>query len=418
MYASKGGVHINAVTDEDALVSYCEVAQPAVGLIIDHGGAFNFLQRARQVSPNTIWIGRMYQKEQPLDRPVQRAEEFFDRIRRSAIYRLVAAWGGYNEIAGYPYRPNEGHENILAFLQYEWELATRLNNDGSAFGEGMWSVGNPDLKWYKDPDFIAVNRISKFHLVHHYYAPTLYHPSQFDPPVQDLTQYITSGHYLFRNRLLPEDWQTWLPPIVVTEFGIDAGAPKKHIREETGILDKRAWRDIAPMFTQDPVAWYLEQIRWADSQYRREPKVLGFCVYCAGTHDDEWEPFNIMGRMLWALGQYQASVAPDHDRAWVEEIIGDYAQRLVIPYNSGFAFDQYRKEIGQDRWEVRSREDDLQLISDGRHVRYQVYLEPQTNVQHIVCAFIVKMNNLWIPVDETGVPVTWRQATWHFDRAN
>ena len=421
MDSSKAGIHINAVTDEDALVSYYEVAQPAVGLIIDHREAFNFLQRARQVSPNTIWIGRMYQKEQPLDRPAQRAEEFFDRIRRSRIYRMVAAWGGYNEIAGYPYRPNEGHENLLRFLEWEWALATLLNNDGSGFGEGMWSVGNPDLKWYGDPDFRAVNRISKFHLLHQYYAPTLHHPSQFDPVPQSLDEYITTGHYLFRHRLLSREELSWLPPIVATESGIDAGAPRYEIRKATGILRKRAWKDIAPMFTHDPVAWYLEQIRWLDSQYRRDPKVLGFCIYCAGTHDRQWEPFNIMGPMLWALGQYQASVAPKHDVAWVNRLIGLRAQRLVIPYNSGFAFDEYRQRVGKGNWEVRSRENDVQLVSDGRFVRYQVYLELETNVQHIVCAFIAQTGHpehKWIPVDETGVPVTWKQATWHFDRAN
>lgn len=408
---SKLGVHINAVTNHSRMLEFFRVARPRVATMIDHYAAYDFVVAAKEVSPQTLWIGRKYTKEQPLDHPIQRAREHGQRIMDSRLSQVITTWCGYNEIAGYPYVPNVGSEKILAFFAFERELANFLHRYEKQYAGGKWSVGNPDYQWWGYPEMRrTVQQYYDILILHEYCAPTMNDLRSFDPPPAHPEIYIESGHYCLRYRQVMRLLGSLCPPIVIGECGIDSLAPSTWHADTPDPGKHYGWKQ----FTD--VAGYMAQLAWYDRQLRKDQKVIGACIYCFGTEDPKWDSFDLLGPMVDRLAVYNATSHHNSQlsKADIEDLVGEHAQQHIIPYYLEAAFDKYRKRVGgiPTGWEARSKEVDYR-INEYLTIRYQVYVEGA--MQHIVCA---RVGHDKAPLTVEGAPATWEAATWHFDRVN
>lgn len=412
--SSKLGVHINAVTEHAAMLNTLQQARPGWGLIIDHGQAAGFLREARGASPSTRWVGRVWTPTQPLDDPLRRAQEEFDRLMDSSLRDLVDAFQGYNEIAGYPYLPNAGSENVLNYLTFEDRLADLLNAAGRRYVCGAWSVSNPDLKWFTHPLMRQVVGKSYALALHEYCAPTMYYPASFDPTYTDPETYLVTGNFCLRYRKAVRALYPIQPRVLILECGIDSLA---HEAARWGVCTPDPGRHYGWRHFCTPTE-YLEQLAWYDRQLQQDPYVLGACVYCYGTEDPTWDSFDIRGDMAALLARHAILSQTAPTRKEVEAWLGEEMQKHLIPYYTGAAFDQYRKGVGgtPQGWEARSREVDLEF-RPGWRFRAQVYVSSEATgaVQHVVFA---RISDTFQPLTFEGKPTDWLTATSHFDRRN
>ena len=407
---SKIGVHINAVADFDRMLAFFRKAKPRVALIIEHAAAYDFVVAAKEVSPLTRWFARKYVADQPLDYPIQRAREHGQRIMDSRLSQVIATWTGYNEIAGYPYVPNPGSEQVLAYFAFERELADFLHHYEKFYAGGKWSVGNPDYQWWGHPQMLQTVVKYDVLVLHEYCAPVMFEPRSFDPPAPDPEVYIESGHYCLRYREVMQRLGSRCPPILIGECGIDSLAANTWHVDTPDPSKHYGWKQFVD------VATYMGQLAWYERQLRKDQNVLGCCVYLLGVEDTTWASFDILGAMSDRVAVYNEASHQSSQltKVTVEELIGEHAQLHIIPYNLDAAFDVYRKRVGgtPTGWEARSREVDY-VINEYLTIRYQVYVEG--HIQHIVCARIDLDKN---PLTFEGVPTMWEVAIWHFNHAN
>jgi hypothetical protein len=303
------GPHINDVVSTDEMVTWFAQAQPSIAkIIVNKPPVLNFVQRAKPVSPNTFWVGRHYFATQPLDNPSSRAREAYDAIMGCSATRLMDAVEGYNEISGYPYRPNPGHEAVLAYFEFEHYLSALLRSEGIPYIGGSWSVYHPDYKWLLDSDYQALVRESyDFYGMHEYYAPTLHAPN---------------NESINRHRMVLSAMGDDCPTMVITELGVDSLAPIPPLSDVHYGWEKY----LAP-------EQYLSELKWYDGQLRvNEDRVLGGVWYCMGVFDNKWATFDTWRNdtMRTLTAQWLAEGEVD-----LEELIIERTHQVVLPLNEG-----------------------------------------------------------------------------------
>lgn len=238
-------------------------------------GQVDFLRELKKKRPELVVIGRWHWypnvQEQMLDSGARNcAEAMWSRIVNDSCLPYVDYVEGLNEISGYPYRPNAGHERVLRYLEAERFFSDRVRDSGKKYLGGNWSTGHPDEQWYTDRYFMeTVRDYYDAYGCHEYYAPTM----------------RTAGHEgnVLRHKLLAQV----LPdkPIYITECGCDSLAPQPHL---TNTHQGYRGMNVAKEEIVADLRWYAQACA---------PSVRGFAVYCTGVQDETWRPFD-----LWNWG--------------------------------------------------------------------------------------------------------------------
>lgn len=278
--ASKLGLHINFVTQRHEMLRFVEEAKPAIVKVLHFDEAF--LRGAREVSPETLIVGRYYVEQQPLDDPEKRAEQFARRILATTAVGegLIRAWEGYNEID-----TNEW-PNLRRLARFDLRMARVLHEEGLEYVAGSYGVGHPtDVDFTQIADVRAAFAEADYIGVHEYYAPRLDDQRNFDANGK--------GWWLLRYR----NWYSQLPeacqkPLLVTECGIDSGAPHHDPGAQGG------WRS----FTD--AEGYMQQLAWYDRQLQGDDYVKAAAIFCWGTLDPRWASYDITGDMAQRLQGY------------------------------------------------------------------------------------------------------------------
>jgi len=359
---SKIGAHHNAVTRWEEMLEFYRIGRPRIATMIEHHNAKAFVEAAKQVSPSTLWVGRYWvpDHEQILADPNGAAIKMFNRLTSASIFDLMDVWVGYNEIAGYPYVPNPGSENIINYLRFDIKMAELLASRGKAYGAGSWSVANPDMQWFAHPLMRTLLQTGCYLVLHEYCAPTLWDPRAFDSPYTNREAYLGNGNYCLRYRkvlmVLKANGMP-IPRIIIKECGIDTGAPNGW---DAGTPYQVGWR----FYSQDPSV-YLEQLKWYDRQLQMDPEIVGATIFCYGTEDPRWDTFDIRGQAAYMLAQYigqeDAGIQAIIDRMWLA--CGGHE----LPYNPDAAFAKLALARG---WFMKSPEVD---IVDG--YRGQIWMD-------------------------------------------
>lgn len=253
------------------ILDFIERTKPAIIKIVQPFG-YNpyYINEAKRLSPNSLWLLRLYVDEQPLDSPKQNARDFANKI-----WSYIAGmdiFEGYNE--PWPFGEDQwkrinGFETELAFIVHSW---------GKQYICGCWSNGQPPIgAWQYLKDSLEV---ADYLSLHSYGWPTL----------SD-----TSGLAL-RHRQI---WEL-LPvkkPIILSEVGMTGAV--------FGGADEgwRKWSWPTALKKQEDRA--AEQWAWLLDRLNEDSQVVAANMYTTGRQaGDAWATHDFTKRLYQLVGDY------------------------------------------------------------------------------------------------------------------
>lgn len=267
----------------------------------------NFAAEIKQVSPNTLLVGRIDIDQVDLsgmNDPRAAARAFADRLLPIATEprRLAAfdGWESFNE-------PVASDETQMARLaEFEAERTRLLAAAGVRSVIGNFSTGLPPLEWWPAfrPALEAAIAHKGFLGLHEYSAPTMQYGTSQDlldwrsDPAQE--GWLTLRYRkVYRNYLQPNNLAL---PLLLTEVGIDG-----YIGERPGPVGK-GWMDFAGYWAElgmgaDAPGNYMELLAWYDAQLQQDPYVLGAAIFVAGASPG-WETYEVLDEVFPFLKQY------------------------------------------------------------------------------------------------------------------
>jgi hypothetical protein len=311
---SKLGLHV-LLNDDARILEFVRRVKPRVMKSVDH---FDWLQQVKEISPQTITIGRQTQvpNRDALDN--KPPEQYPDPAAFAAAFinlflpdyqanPWVDYWEGWNEFP--PNKPSEW----MWYAQFEAERACQMQALGFKAAIGGFSAGRPE---FQDmalflPALQAAARCGAIFTLHEYSSPTL----QFGvgsgiPDAINLPQAgaLTMRYrYWYEGYLKPNGLNV---PLVMSEAGVESrvgqGCPKGAAERGDG-----GWQVCGPDFEAaglggDAGRAYLAQLAWYDSQLRQDDYVLGAALFTAGAHSSsDWTTFNL-DHLLIPLAHYVA----------------------------------------------------------------------------------------------------------------
>jgi hypothetical protein len=273
---SKLGIHINFITEADAMRDFILCARPAIVKTLHHDAVF--WQEIKAEYPEILLIGRCVVGAQPLSDPMEEAEHMAGSILDTSTAHVYDAWEGYNE-------PSQS--SLSPLCRFDKRLAELLHQDEVKYVAGSWAVGTPDIADWQQPEMLDTLRVADFIGVHEYCAPRMDDPRGLD------ADNPTQGWFVLRYRrwypALPSDCRK---PLLISECGIDSGA----VHWDPGAHG--GWRSFV-----DPED-YMSQLAWYDRILRLDSYVIGASVFCWGTLDPTWDSHDISGPMVKLLADY------------------------------------------------------------------------------------------------------------------
>ncbi len=287
--ASKLGLHVTRNSSPE-IMDFVREVHPAVIVAV---GDVGWLSEVKEISPETITVGRFGEAEQKFTGdPVKRAQQFVDdHVERYLANDGVDYWLGWNEPVF------ESVEDAEWYAAFEAERTVAMAKLGLRVAVGNFSTGTPEPEEFEAflPALSTVKKYDGVLAVHEYSAPTLQDGvgtglSGFDP-LPDHGALALRYRYWYTEYLWPQGLDI---PLIVTEAGVDGG-----VLPPQGI-ELNGWRDFdssvaemdEPLFVQTPET-YLRQLSWYDDQLRRDPHVYGFALFNVGDDDGRWASFDM-----------------------------------------------------------------------------------------------------------------------------
>lgn len=296
---SKLGIHV--IRNNNAkILEFVQQAQPAVVVAVDDLG---WLVDLKQVSPNTITIGRLTVNNQKIrGDPVEAAQNFVDKYLPTYVLNPgVDYWQGWNE-------PDPG-DDMSWYASFEAERVRLLAAQGIKAAVGGFPAGVPELEDFYD--FIPALEAAQFNggifVVHEFSAPFL--DTLYGDPLPGYQSYANRGPLAMRYRWYYED--ILIPrgnhvPLVISEVGINGNVIDPDDRPGPA---GAGWKDFTG-YWQDKgmgngTSVYLSQLAWYDTEVQKDNYVLGFAVFSAGVTSD-WSSFDVTG-ILPNMAEYVLS---------------------------------------------------------------------------------------------------------------
>ncbi len=294
---SKLSLHISDWLNPDIAYDFIGDTRPPMVKVFGNVGLNDTkIQVAKQRSPSTVVVGRMYFPEQGIERDerepkdtvfnydaVGDAQNAFAQMRdiMEKLRGLVDVWEGYNEIPIDTQAPLTEREFQKArnFNAFTVEMARLMHANGMKYAAYSFSTGNPVHVELWDLLLDGL-RASDYLALHEYIAPN-----------QEFTNFDFSmcNKYRAAYARIPADARR---PILITECGADYNG-------EHGYKDKI------------PLPQYMDMLARYDRELMRDAYVVGAAIYCYGIDDKKWKTYDIGGDMTRVLREYiQATPTP------------------------------------------------------------------------------------------------------------
>ncbi|HBY93423.1 MAG: hypothetical protein M5U01_25255 [Ardenticatenaceae bacterium] len=262
------------------------VVKPRV--ILAHAQDTSFWAKVRQVSPDSVIIGREYvppgDQQNFMNNPEQVGHDFAERLLNHEISRsrvdgrsLFDAWMSFNEaIPGpQPYGSEPSAEDIERFTRYDRfqvAFATRLREGGFEpvamnFATMNWAHGRDWLNYFK-------GTLETYNLLgfHEYGWPNMQGIGG-KTGCLDYRKIMRDVRSVYGNKHTAVITECGLARLALTGSGGDVG-----------------YR-VDPLIT---FADYWASLRWYNEELMRDDYVLGCCLYQVG-HGPNWETFELAG---------------------------------------------------------------------------------------------------------------------------
>lgn len=315
MSLSRLGLHALGPRDPD-IIEFIRRAKPRV---VKSVGFFEFLAEVKQISPETVTIGRNYGQDESVVNAQDPAEAAAAYIQASlATYQanpLVDYWEGWNEFV------YTSPDQLRWYAAFEAARACQMQALGFRAAVGGFAVGwpntYPEMELFL-PALEAAHACNGLFHLHEYNRPLMQcavrtGEANLIPGAPALT--VPAGPLTFRYRF----WYEGLLkprnlgdlPLVISEYGIDAVPPISCPEPDT--QNWRTWKDLSGWWQQqgygaDGPAAYVNQLAWADREMRFDAYVVGATIFTAGALDsgDQWNAHDIHD-VLKPLARYLVS---------------------------------------------------------------------------------------------------------------
>ncbi len=267
----------------------------------------NFAKGIKELSPETLLIGRMRLGQMNLDAdPLTLARQFVDKLLPLATdsVRMAAfdAWEAYNEPV------TDTSDKMKRLADFEAERTRLLAAEGIRSVVGNFATGHPPLKLWKDfsPALAAIRQYNGYLGLHEYSAPVMqfgFGALQTDGGADQQDEGWLTGRYrkVYRQHLQPMGYGD--TPLLITECGVDG-----LVGNRPGPANALGWRDFIPMWLEnglrnDPSGVYMDQLIWYDGELQKNDYVKGAAIFVLGASPG-WESYDISGRTADLLLQY------------------------------------------------------------------------------------------------------------------
>ena len=291
------------------VLEFIRLAQPDFAkVMVPQGHNTMKLARAKQLSPNTKWICRLYRDEQPLDAPSYNAEI---HARLMAPYK-----DSYDIFEGYNEPPPYGPDDWKRLNEFEAELARIVHNWGKEYCAFNWSNGQPPHEAWTY--LIDATRQADYIGIHSYGWPTL-------SDCEDLA---------LRHRDLPRLGK----PIILTEFGFTELVANPSAED----VGWRTW-DIHPWAARQYRC--VEELAWMADRLAENDYVLAACYFVTGRlQGDQWRTHDLTPAIYRKIAGYVAQPnnsnggnnmgiwdnVPSQIKQW-KELIGKVTREHPVP---------------------------------------------------------------------------------------
>lgn len=292
---SKLSIHVIRNNDR-GIMEFIRQAQPSTLKVVDDLG---FTTEVKEVSPNTIIVGRVNQIDQPYrGTPEQAARDYVQHnLNKYLLNSGVDYWEGWNE-------PDPNLENMGWYARFEQERVRQMARYGLKTAVGGFATGVPELDEFAlfVPAIETALQFGGILTLHEYGAPEMTY--LYGGALPGYPAYPDRGALTFRYRWYYREILEpagLVIPLVITEAGID------------GIIGNRpgptgyGWADFQDYSIQR--GWgtngedaFINQLAWYDRGVRQDPYVLGFTVFTAGPVG-HWHNYDI-GPLLPKITDY------------------------------------------------------------------------------------------------------------------
>jgi hypothetical protein len=291
---SKLSIHISNWLNPDATYDFIARAQPPVVKVFGDAGLDDMkIRQARNSSPNTLWVGRVYFPDQLLEHlddsypgdainnydPNADAQNVFQQLQgiMTKLDGLIDIWEGLNEVPIDDDQPlsERNRQKARAFSAFTVALAGLMHGAGQKYAAYSFSTGNPvhlELWEY----LVEGLRASDYLALHEYIVP--------DEQWQNFDTGMCN-RYRDVYAQVPADAQR---PVLITECGDD-------------YLGQHGYRGMIPNDL------YLSQLKAYDAELMKDPYVAGATIYCYGINAPQWKTYDIGGDFAKLLANYIAA---------------------------------------------------------------------------------------------------------------
>ncbi|MGE5139450.1 MAG: hypothetical protein ACM3JD_08325, partial [Rudaea sp.] len=162
---SKLGLHVISWNQSEAILDFIARAKPRVVKVLE----FNEMnmRAARASSPGTLFVGRVFVDDQPLNNPVVNARDLFNRMLPSIwkMGKLIDVWEGYNEVVVNSIDDAKRYSDMTA----AW--AQLMHGQGLLCAAYSFSTGNPEYRYW--PYLADGARACDYLALHEYDSPRM-----------------------------------------------------------------------------------------------------------------------------------------------------------------------------------------------------------------------------------------------------
>lgn len=310
---SKIGLHTLGPYDS-YIMEYIRRVKPRVVKAV---GDYGWLREVKEVSPETVTLGRIYGYEESwigaLD-PTEAARQYIEKHQREyELNPFVDYWEGWNEFVW------DTPAKLEWFGQFEAERACQMRDLGFRAAVGGFAVGWPNTFADMEPFLPALQAAHRcggiFHL-HEYNRPNMncgVRTNVVDvipgaPPVRVPAGPLTLRYRVWYNTYLLELGIADLP-LVISESGID-NVPAI-LCPDPGTNNGFTWKAYGGWWVEqgygaDGPQAYVNQLAWYDREMQHDSYVIGTTVFSAGAIGfGAWDQFDFHDALI-PLANYAA----------------------------------------------------------------------------------------------------------------
>jgi hypothetical protein len=273
------------------------IGQPALVKTLEVDGGF--AKGLKDVSPNTVIVGRIFLDQLNLDiDPIPQAHDFVNKLLPLATDPLrmegLDAWEAYNEPVA------DTVDKMKRLADFDAERTRLLAENGVRSVIGNFASGHPPLELWPHfkPALHAIRQYDGYLGLHEYSAPVMqYRAGDLQPPGDpsegDEGWLTLRYRKAYRQHLIPMGYGDL--PTLITECGVDG-----LIRPRPGPDDAKGWQDfvgtwLANGLRDDPPGVYMDQLIWYDQNLQQDDYVKGAAIFLAGSNDRQWDSYDILG---------------------------------------------------------------------------------------------------------------------------